>query len=133
MLGSAYEFTPGVRDVALIALLEEALAALPSGDGALRARCMAQLAAERQPEPDTQGPIELARAAVTMARRVGDADTLRFTLAIAGLAMVAYAEPGEQVACSQEALRLAIAAGDKLAALRANLISRRRLAGNREM
>ena len=121
VLGSAYEFTPGVRDVALIALLEEALAALPSGDGTLRARCMAQLAAERQPEPDTQGPIELARAAVTMARRVGDPDTLRFTLAIAGLAMVAYAEPGEQVACSQEALRLAIAAGDKLVALRANL------------
>ena len=94
VLGSAYEFTPGVRDVALIALLEEALAALPAGDGTLRARCMAQLAAERQPEPDTQGPIEFARAAVTMARRVGDPDTLRVTLAIAGLAMVAYAEPG---------------------------------------
>ena len=121
VLGSTYEFTPGVRDVALIALLEEALAALPSGDGALRARCMAQLAAERQPEPDTQGPIELARAAVAMARRVGDADTLRFALAIAGLAMVAYAEPAEQVACCQEALRLATAAGDKLVALRANL------------
>ena len=118
VLGSAYEFAPGVRDLALIALLEEALAALPSGDGALRARCMAQLAAERQPEPDTQEPVELARAAVAMARRLGDADTLRFTLAIAGLAMIVFCEPAEQVALNQEALRLALAAGDKLVALR---------------
>ena len=127
VLGSAYEFTPGVSDVALIALLEEALAALPSGDGALRARCMAQLAAERQPEPDTQGPIELARAAVAMARRVGDADTLRFTLAIAGLAMLAYAEPEEQMACSQEALRLATGRGRQAGGAPGPPISRRRL------
>src|SRR4029453_1487482 len=66
VLGSAYELTPGVRDEGLIALLEDALAVLPPGDGGLRARCMAQLGAERQPEPDTVGPIELTRAAVAM-------------------------------------------------------------------
>ncbi len=122
VLGCAYEFTPGVRDLALIALLDEALAALPAGDGSLRARCMAQLAAERQPEPDTQPPIELARAAVAMARRIGDPATLRFALSSAGLAMVALADPTEQLACCQEALRLALAAGDRLVALRANLL-----------
>ncbi len=121
VLGSAYEFTPGVRDVTLIALLEEALAALPPGDGALRARCMAQLAAERQPEPDTEPPMDLARAAVAMARRVGDADTLRSTLTSAAMAMLVYAAPEERMAINQEVLRLALAAGDKRVALRAHL------------
>jgi hypothetical protein len=121
VLGCAYEYTPGVRDVALIGLLHEALAMLPDGDSALRARCMAQLAAERQPEPDARPPIELARAAVAMARRVGDADTLRFTLSMAGLAMLMFADPEERRAVSQEALRLALAVGDKMAAMRAHL------------
>ena len=122
VLGSACEFVAVVRDVALIALLEEALAALPPGDGALRARCMAQLAAERQPEPDTRGPIELARAAVAMARRVGDAETLRFTLSHAGLAMLVFAAPAERIAVQQECLRLSLAVGDKLTAARDHLL-----------
>jgi AAA ATPase domain len=121
-LGFAYEFTPGVRNLQLIALLEEALAALPPSDGALRARCMAQLAAERQPEPDTREPIALARGAVAMARRLGDRDTLRFTLTAAGLAIMVYADPDERIAINQEALRLAQAAGDKRVALRAHLL-----------
>ena len=57
-----------LRDLTLIALLEEALARLSTGDGALRARCMAQLAAERQPEPDTRGPVAQARDAVVSRR-----------------------------------------------------------------
>src|SRR5262249_16279729 len=52
VLGSAYEHAPDVRDEALIRGLEEALAALPPGDGALRAICMAQLSARLQVEPD---------------------------------------------------------------------------------
>jgi hypothetical protein len=122
VLGSTCEFTPGVRDDGLIALLEEALDVLPRGDGALRARCMAQLAAERQPEPDTAPPMELARAAVAMARRVGDVGTLRFVLSLAGLAMLPYGDLQERLALDREALALATAAGDKVAAQRAHLL-----------
>jgi hypothetical protein len=122
VLGAAYEYTPGVRNAELIAQLEEALAALPAGDGALRARCMAQLAAERQPEPDTEKPVELARAAIAMARRLGDKDTLRHTLTAAGLAMIVCADPAERTAINREALLLALAAGDKRVALRAHLL-----------
>jgi hypothetical protein len=122
VLGCAYEYAPGVRNTQLIALLEEALAMLPPGDGALRARCMAQLAAERQPEPDTSGPMDLARAAVAMARRLDDDKTLRFTLTAAGLALMLYADPEERVVLNQETLRLAEAAHDKRLALRAHLM-----------
>jgi hypothetical protein len=87
---------------------------------------MAQLAAERQPEPDTRPPIELARAAVAMARRVGDADTLRATLSSASMAMILHGDPDERATINRETLRLAMAAGDKRLALRAHLF----LAGN---
>jgi hypothetical protein len=122
VLGFAYEFTPGVRNLELIAGLEEALSALPSRDGTWRARCMAQLAAERQPEPNTAQPIELARGAVAMARRLRDKDTLRFTLTAASLAQMVYGEPEERIALSQETLRLALAARDPRVALRAHLL-----------
>jgi hypothetical protein len=122
VLGCAYEFAPGVRNTQLIALLEEALAMLPPGDGALRARCMAQLAAERQPEPDTRGPMDLARGAVEMAQRLGEKDTLRFTLSAAGLALMVYGDPEERVVLNQETLRLAQGALDKRLMLRAHLL-----------
>jgi len=121
VLACAYEYTPGVHDTDLIAMLDEALALLPPGDSAVRARCLAQLAAERQPEPDTQAPIELARRAIGIARRVGDPDTLRFTLASASMAMLVYADVDERVRVNEEALHLALAAGDKRLALRAHL------------
>jgi tetratricopeptide (TPR) repeat protein len=122
VLGCTYEFAPGVRNPQLIALLEDALAMLPPEDGALRARCMAQLAAERQPEPDTRGPMALARGAVAMARRLGEKETLRFTLSAAALALMVYADPEERTALNQETLRLAQAAHDKRLALRAHLL-----------
>jgi hypothetical protein len=66
--------------------------------------------------------VALAREAVAMARRVGDADTLRATLGTAGLAMLVFADPRERIAIAEEALRLARDAGDRLFALRSNLL-----------
>jgi class 3 adenylate cyclase len=70
----------GVIDEPLIELLDEALGTLPQEDSALRARAMARLAgcltwSEREEE---RGP--LSREAVEMARRLGDHETLAFTL-----------------------------------------------------
>jgi hypothetical protein len=120
ILASTYEFIPYVRDHLTIALLEEALALLPPGDSSLRARCMAQLAALRQPEPDTEGPIRLAREAVAMARRIGSAELLH-TLSGASMAMMGFGDLDERLALKEEILRLAQAAGDIRVVVRGHL------------
>lgn len=121
ILASRYEYTPGVREAGAIAHLEEALERLSPGDGPLRARCLAQLAAERQPELDPQGPVALAREAVAIARRCGETETLRTVLVCAGMAMLVYGDLDERIGINGEALRLALAAGDKRLAIRAHL------------
>jgi hypothetical protein len=115
-LAAGYEHEPWVRDQARIAELEEALAGLPPGDGPLRALCMAQLASERDPEPDNRPLGQLAREAVAMARRTGDAGVLRATLSAASMAF----DSDDRIPISQEMLGLALAAGDKRVALRAH-------------
>jgi hypothetical protein len=121
VLMSVYEFVPEVREQRLIAMLEEALDRLPPGDGALRARCMTQLAAARVGEPSSRPRIELARAGVAMARRLGDPEALRLALSGASIAMVIYAEVDESLAVLHELLRLALAVGDRRVALRAHM------------
>ena len=116
-LAGGYEYVPWVRDEARIAQLEEALVILPPGDGALRTRCMAQLASDRIPEPDTRPLAALARDAVAMARRLDDPETLRATLTAATV-LGLYFEPSEAKAMYEEALRLALVAGEKRVALR---------------
>ncbi len=73
------DVTPGVNDEA-VALLEEALAALPPGDSALRAEVMARLATESTYAADRERPDALSRAAVAMAERAGDPGTLAYAL-----------------------------------------------------
>jgi len=119
VLAMTFEFTPGLRDQPTVDLLEEALAGLPPGDGALRARCMGQLAAERQPEPDPEEAFALARDAVAMARRVDDPGALRATLGTAAMAMLISGHPRERRQLNAEIL--ALATGDRMAAMRAHL------------
>src|SRR5262249_17260392 len=116
------EFTPGVRDAELIALLDEALARLPPGDGALRARCLAQLAAERQPEADPEPVVELARQAVAMARRSADYATPINSPPADSVALRVYTDPSERSAYNAELGRLALAAGNRRGALRGDLL-----------
>jgi hypothetical protein len=120
VLGAGYEHVPWERDTTRIALLEEALARLPDGDSGLRAQCMAELASVRHPEPDTGPLVELARDAVAMARRLGDAQTLRHTLSAASFARGLYVDPADRIDDHHELLRLSLAAGDKRLALRAH-------------
>jgi tetratricopeptide (TPR) repeat protein len=122
VLAAGYERMPYTREPDVIAQLEEALTLLPPGDGALRARCLAQLATERQPEADTAPLFAMARDAVAMARRLGDPETLRFTLTTASLAISVFIDPDERIALNGEVLRLALAAGDKRVALRAHML-----------
>ena len=64
-----------------VALLEEALVALPPDDSALRSRVLAALALELYFTSARERGIAVATESVAMARRIGDDDALAFALA----------------------------------------------------
>jgi len=79
-LASGSVFRLGHVDASLIALLEEALAALGDAWPRLSVRIKARLASALQPADDARGPIALAHEAIAQARGLGDAPTLMSTL-----------------------------------------------------
>ncbi len=117
--GSGYVY--GAVDAKLVALLEEALAALPAADGALRARLLARLGAALQPAPDPEVPLGLARDAVAMARRVGDARDLLATLRDAGSALMDSGPRVDRIALSREHVELAVSLGQAADAWRGSM------------
>jgi len=98
----------------LVELLREALQALPERDGELRALTMARLAAAEQPAKDPHPPMEMARAAVAMARNLGDPRTLLETIRSASSALMDLADPAERERLNQEQVRLAERLGDQV-------------------
>jgi tetratricopeptide (TPR) repeat protein len=70
----------GTSDRAVLALLEEALAAAPEADTTIRARLLGRLAMELHFAGEPERCKARARQAVTVARRVGDTSTLAFAL-----------------------------------------------------
>lgn len=116
-LGS--EVTVGQIDVLLVRLLGEALASMPAADDPLRAEVMARLASARQPEADPEQPIALAREAMTMARRIGDADLQLRVLHSAMGAFVDFAPAAERATINEEVAGLAAAARDRPRGMRA--------------
>lgn len=122
VLGSAAEFEPGVRDHALIALLEEALVRLPAGESALRARVLVQLAAERQPEPNAAESIASTHAALAMARRCGDRHSLLLAISTASLTLMYISDPDDLLALCTEGIALAQALGDRVQTMRLHLV-----------
>jgi hypothetical protein len=103
-------------DPGLIRLLERALELLPPVDDPWRAKVAARLAAARQPAPDPEAPIALARDAIAMAHRLGDPSVLRDVLFSALGAFVDFAPPAERAALNTELLPLL--AGDTPRTLR---------------
>jgi len=115
------EVATGISDERLVAMLEEARATLPAEDAALRSRVLARLAGALQPAADPSGPVALAREAIAMARRLGDAANLLAVLHAANAALIDYAPADEQEELNTEAARLATATGARAQALRAYL------------
>ena len=113
----------GNVDLELVALLKEALDALDPADSVLRARAMARLAAALQPAADPEEPMQIARDAIAMARRVGDLDALLDTLRNGGSAMVDLGDLEERIALDREHAALAEELGNPVEALRGNLRS----------
>ena len=110
-------------DSELVALLQESLEALRPADSVLRARVLARLAAALQPAADPGGPIQMARDAIAMARRLGDREALLDTLRNGGSAMVDLGDLEERIALDREHAALAEELGNAVEALRGNLRS----------
>lgn len=117
--GSGYVY--GGVDGQLVELLAEGLAILPPEDGALRARLLARHAAAQQPARQPEEPLELARAAVAMARRVGEPHALLLALRDAGSAFMDSGPVEERIALSSEHVALAERLGESVDAWRGSM------------
>lgn len=97
-------YSVGFTDQVMVQLLEEALATLPPGDSALRARMLARLAAALTSSRDMNPPMQIAREALAMAQRLGDDRTRLDVNHAASSALSLFAPPVERTALSREAL-----------------------------
>jgi hypothetical protein len=104
----------GVVNDVLVDLLEEVLSALPPGDGGLRARTLARLAAELYFQTGIDDRRQaLIDEAVAMARRLGDDEVLCFVLSSAQWVGWRVGGAHERLAMAEELTSLAEALGDQ--------------------
>ncbi|MGC4089505.1 MAG: AAA family ATPase [Polyangiaceae bacterium] len=111
-LAYGLEITAALVNPALVRLLEEALAALPEPDSALRVRVTARLAAALQPHPNLAYPIGLAEQAIAAARRLGDRETLLDAMFTGISAMMDIVDPRERLPQNLEIEQMAADRGD---------------------
>lgn len=106
-----------VVDPEVLALVDEALSALPKQDSPLRARLLARLAMERSFDEDGCVGIQLSQDAVDMAHRLGDHSTLAATLSCRQFVLWRVANIRDRLSTSTDIIHLAERAGDKALAL----------------
>jgi tetratricopeptide (TPR) repeat protein len=107
----------GVVDETLIALLEESLAALGEGESSWRAMVLARLAAELYYSDRRERRVALSHAAVAMARRLGDPETLAYTLNARHGTLWESENVEDRLAVASEIVELAERAGNRELAL----------------
>lgn len=116
------ELSMGVSDRVMIALLEEALAAVGPEPSALRARLLARYSCARFPCEDPEVPIALAREAMAMEKAIGDPELrlVVWTYAMPPLAMIM---PASELAEHEiEVARIARAIGNDIIVSRATMM-----------
>jgi len=107
------EVDGATADAARIALLEEALAALPA-DGAPRTAVLAQLARELRHTEDQPRRLTLSSEAITVARRLGDPALLAAALGSRCFALLGIPEhEDERIPLAAELLEVALGCGDR--------------------
>ncbi len=110
----------GYADEKIIAVVEEALEAIPDGDSALRAQLLRALGAEYL-WIDAEGRAdELARESLDMARRVGDDETLAAALHARVITQLAPGTSDERLKIIDELQETAERMNDREFALRAH-------------
>ena len=100
-------------DRRLIALLETALDAQPSGDSVLRARLLARLAGALRDDPVPERRATLSSEAVQISRRAGDSATLAYALEGTYAALSWPEGAAAWLHTAEELTRLAEQAGDR--------------------
>jgi tetratricopeptide (TPR) repeat protein len=111
---------PGIVDHRVIDLIEEALAAIGSGDSKDRAILLARLALDLYWSRTRERALELGREAVEMARRVGDTATLIAVLNLRHWMLWGPANLEQRLATATEMASIAQEARDWEALLRAH-------------
>jgi len=110
----------GHVDETSVRLLQEAIAALPTGDSALRARLLGRLAAATYWSAPLQQRDALSQEAIEMARRLGDPGVLVASLSSRRYALWSPENIDERLRDTREILRLAEEVGDKERVLQAH-------------
>lgn len=111
--GGRFIWLRAADDSRVIPLLEDALAAIGDGDSSLGAMIRARLAGALRDRASPEPRETLSREAVDMARRLGDALTLDYTLGGMWAALWKPDNPWERLAISNEILALGERAGDR--------------------
>jgi hypothetical protein len=111
--GPAVGIQAGSDDAPRLANLERALAMLGERDSPLRAQLMGRLAGLRTFSGDPVGKDQLARAALEMARRIGDPRALAYVLGTTPWSIGGPDDVVERIARADELIRAATDAGDE--------------------
>ena len=111
--GPSVGIQAGSDDADRISILERAIAALGDRDSALKAQVMGRLAGLRTFAGNPVGKDSLARAALEMARRVGDARALAYVLGTTPWSIGSPDDVVERLARADELIRVATEAGDE--------------------
>ncbi|MGE0549148.1 MAG: AAA family ATPase [Kofleriaceae bacterium] len=115
-LGSRYVFGDRLHD--LVALIDEAIAILPSQHRDLHARLLARKAAALTPAEIPEPVLDMARQAQQLiAESTNDAARLEVAVAV-GAAFADFAHPRERLAINKTVVELARAQGDRALELR---------------
>ena len=110
----------GKVDEVQVGVLEEALAMLPEGDSALRAKVLAQTALACYHVPGERRLL-LSQSALEMARRVGDADAQVAALFSRAISLEGYEKARERLEVATEIVSIAARLGNREMALRGHL------------
>ena len=122
--GGRFLWARAGTDPHVVSLLAEALAALGEQDSPTKVRVMSRLAGALRDEFDRQPRDALSQAAVDMARRLGDPETLAYALDGRCFAIFWPENPEERLALAEEWMAVAEGCGDRERAQHARFVGR---------
>ena len=118
LVQAACQMTPrrgfGRLEAEVLGLCEEALRVVPSDDESVRAKLLAFLAAYRAFAGEGWAVEPLAEEALTIARKVGDDETLFLALMARCWTLWGTAQVGDQLALAEELYDLGLASGNAI-------------------